>query len=159
MGQIQSDIHHQEEEHNDHVGDDNRKNSADTPYSSMDALIAEATAMGDDDESESLDVKAQKALECPCVAELRDGPCGEAFTEAFVCFIKSQAEEKGSDCVSPFIALQKCVQANKDAFAKYDLDDNDTKDGESAQEDKGSAVLSSDAAEHKITPSSLPPKA
>lgn len=151
MGQIQSDIHHQEEVHNDHVADDNRKNSADTPYSSMDALIAEATAMGGD-ESESLDVKAQKALECPCVAELRDGPCGEAFTEAFLCFIKSQAEEKGSDCVSPFIALQKCIQENKDAFAKYDLDDNDTEDGENAQEDKGSAVLSSDAGEHKISP-------
>lgn len=151
MGQIQSDIHHQEEVHNDHVTDDNRKNSADTPYSSMDALIAEATAMGGD-ESESLDVKAQKALECPCVAELRDGPCGEAFTEAFLCFIKSQAEEKGSDCVSPFIALQKCIQENKDAFAKYDLDDNDTEDGENAQEDKGSAVLSSDAGEHKISP-------
>lgn len=151
MGQIQSDIDHKEEEHDCHVGDDNRKNSADTPYSSMDALIAEATAMGGD-ESESLDVKAQKALECPCVAELRDGPCGEAFTEAFVCFIKSQAEEKGSDCVSPFIALQKCIQENKDAFAKYDLDDNDTEDGENAQEDKGSAVLSSDAGEHKISP-------
>lgn len=150
MGQIQSDIHHQEE-HNDHVGDDNRKTSVDTPYSSMDALIAEATAMGGD-ESESLDVKAQKALECPCVAELRDGPCGEAFTEAFVCFIKSQAEEKGSDCVSPFIALQKCIQENKDAFAKYDLGDNDTEDGENVQEDKGSAVLSSDAGEHKISP-------
>lgn len=145
MGQIQSDVHPQEEEHNDHVGDDNKKNGDDNPYSSMDALIAEATAMGDDDESESLDVKAQKALECPCVAELRDGPCGEVFTEAFVCFIKSKAEEKGSDCVSPFIALQKCIQANQDAFAKYDLDDNDTKDSENAQEDKGSAVLPADA--------------
>ena len=40
MGQIQSDVHPQEEEHNDHVGDDNKKNGDDNPYSSMDALIA-----------------------------------------------------------------------------------------------------------------------
>lgn len=42
----------------------------------------------------SLEVKAQKALECPCVADLRKGPCGNQFSEAFVCFIKSTAKEK-----------------------------------------------------------------
>ena len=43
---------------------------------------------------QSLDAKAQKALECPCIAHLRSGPCGTQFSEAFVCFIKSTAEEK-----------------------------------------------------------------
>ncbi|XWS54389.1 hypothetical protein CRYUN_Cryun10bG0085800 [Craigia yunnanensis] len=61
--------------------------------SSMDSLIAEAAAYGND-ENQSLDAQAQKALECPCVAELRNGACGVQFTEAFLCFLKSTAEEK-----------------------------------------------------------------
>lgn len=43
---------------------------------------------------QSLDAKAQKALECPCIADLRSGPCGDQFSLAFVCFLKSTAEEK-----------------------------------------------------------------
>ncbi|XP_034698144.1 mitochondrial intermembrane space import and assembly protein 40 homolog isoform X2 [Vitis riparia] len=68
-------------------------NSQSRPSDSLDALIAEAAAFGDD-ENESLDAKAQKALECPCIAHLRSGPCGTQFSEAFVCFLKSSAEEK-----------------------------------------------------------------
>lgn len=37
---------------------------------------------------------AQKALECPCIADLRSGPCGFQFSEAFLCFLKSTSEEK-----------------------------------------------------------------
>ncbi|PKU65662.1 mitochondrial intermembrane space import and assembly protein 40 homolog [Dendrobium catenatum] len=91
---------------------------------SMEDLIAEATAEGGD-ENETLDQKAQRALECPCVADLRKGPCGSQFSEAFVCFIKSTAEEKGSDCVSPFVALQNCIRSNPDAFSKDVLEDED----------------------------------
>lgn len=43
---------------------------------------------------QSLDAKAQKALECPCIADLRSGPCGLQFSEAFVCYLKSTVEEK-----------------------------------------------------------------
>ncbi|XP_010248631.1 PREDICTED: mitochondrial intermembrane space import and assembly protein 40 [Nelumbo nucifera] len=100
---------------------------------SMEDLIAEATAFGDN-ENESLDAKAQKALECPCVAGLRNGPCGTQFSEAFVCFLKSTAEEKGSDCVHPFVALQNCIKANPDAFSKDLLDGDD--DGGSKKEEE-----------------------
>lgn len=93
--------------------------------SSMDSLIAEAAAYAND-ENESLDAKAQKALECPCIADLRSGSCGNQFSEAFVCFLKSTAEEKGSDCVHPFVALQACIKANPGAFSKDVLEgDND----------------------------------
>nr|GEW32747.1 mitochondrial intermembrane space import and assembly protein 40 homolog [Tanacetum cinerariifolium] len=33
-------------------------------------------------------------------------------------------EEKGSDCVQPFVALQKCIQTNPNAFPK-DVLEND----------------------------------
>ncbi|KAL8496156.1 hypothetical protein ACS0TY_020029 [Phlomoides rotata] len=94
---------------------------------SLDSLIAEAAAYGDEDANLSLEEKAQKALECPCIAHLRSGPCGNQFSDAFVCFLKSTAEEKGSDCVNPFVSLQKCIKANPDAFSKDVLEDDEVK--------------------------------
>nr|CAD1844357.1 unnamed protein product [Ananas comosus var. bracteatus] len=105
------------------------------PPPSMEALVSEAMAFGEDGSEESLDAKVQKALECPCVAGLRSGPCGAQFTEAFACFLRSTAEEQGSDCVSPFIALQNCIKANPNAFSK-DVLDEEEEDNESGQEDK-----------------------
>ncbi|XP_030470316.1 mitochondrial intermembrane space import and assembly protein 40 homolog [Syzygium oleosum] len=99
----------------------------------MDSLIAEAAAYGDN-ENESLDAKAQKALECPCIADLRNGPCGTQFSEAFVCFLKSTAEEKGSDCVHPFVALQNCIKANPGAFSKEILEGGDDDDVKKEEE-------------------------
>jgi hypothetical protein len=43
---------------------------------------------------QSIDVKVQKALDCPCVADLKNGPCGGQFVDAFSCFLRSTEEEK-----------------------------------------------------------------
>ncbi|KAJ7954643.1 mitochondrial intermembrane space import and assembly protein 40 [Quillaja saponaria] len=102
---------------------------------SMESLIAEAVAYGSD-ETESLEAKAQKALECPCIADLRSGPCGDQFSEAFLCFLKSTSEEKGSDCVHPFVALQNCIKVNPNAFSKDILDEDEGKEKEQVQEYK-----------------------
>ncbi|KAL0000296.1 hypothetical protein SO802_019898 [Lithocarpus litseifolius] len=100
----------------------------------LDSLIAEAAAYGND-ENESLEAKAQKALECPCIADLRNGQCGFQFSEAFLCFLKSTTEEKGSDCVHPFVALQKCIKAYPDAFSKDILEEDEVKKGEKPTEE------------------------
>ncbi|XP_074286815.1 mitochondrial intermembrane space import and assembly protein 40 homolog [Silene latifolia] len=113
MGQSQSDTAAIDDTTSNHI----------PPPSSMDSLIAEAVAYADD-ENASVDVKAAKALECPRIADLRKGPCGNQFSEAFLCFLKSSAEEKGSDCVNPFVALQNCVKANPNAFPK-DVDEDE----------------------------------
>ncbi|VVB17492.1 unnamed protein product [Arabis nemorensis] len=98
----------------------------DTSSSPMSSLLAEAAAYGEgDDENESLEAKAQKALDCPCIADLRNGSCGSQFSEAFRCFLMSTAEEKGTDCVHPFVALQSCIKANPDAFSKEVLEDGE----------------------------------
>ncbi|KAJ0248711.1 Mitochondrial intermembrane space import and assembly protein 40 [Hirschfeldia incana] len=100
------------------------RNSDDTSTSPMGSLLAEAAAFGEGgNENESLEAKAQKALDCPCIADLRNGSCGSQFTEAFRCFLVSTAEEKGSDCVHPFVALQSCIKANPNAFSKEVLED------------------------------------
>ncbi|CAL1356398.1 unnamed protein product [Linum trigynum] len=90
-----------------------------SPPTSMKSLVAEAAAFGDSAAvNESQDSKAEKALECPCISELRNGECGVQFSDAFLCFLKSTAEEKGSDCVRPFVALQNCIKVNPGAFSK-----------------------------------------
>ncbi|KAL8152920.1 hypothetical protein V2J09_010680 [Rumex salicifolius] len=98
---------------------DSQPSSVESPKDnpSMESLIAEAVAYGEEGD-ESVDEKAKKALECPCIAHLRTGPCGNDFSEAFLCFLKSNAEEKGSDCVQPFVMLQNCIKAHPDAFSK-----------------------------------------
>ncbi|GAB2215353.1 hypothetical protein Droror1_Dr00019736 [Drosera rotundifolia] len=97
--------------------------------SSMESLLAEAAAFGAD-ENESLDARAEKALDCPCIADLKSGPCGSQFSQAFLCFLKSTAEEKGSDCVHPFVALQECIRVHPDAFSKDVQEDETEKDDE-----------------------------
>ncbi|KAJ0970023.1 hypothetical protein J5N97_022900 [Dioscorea zingiberensis] len=129
MGQTQSNVVTEEEQTNRQPEPSAKASPSPSPSpGSLEALVAEAVAFGDD-ESESLEAKAEKALECPCVAELRKGPCGTQFSEAFVCFIKSTTEEKGSDCVNPFIALQNCIKANPNAFSPDVLEE----DGEDAE--------------------------
>ncbi|XP_062184993.1 mitochondrial intermembrane space import and assembly protein 40 homolog [Phragmites australis] len=93
--------------------------------SSLEALAAEAMSFDEDDNEESIDVKVQKALDCPCVAELKNGPCGGQFVDAFSCFLRSTEEEKGSDCVKPFIALQDCIKADPEAFSKEILEEEE----------------------------------
>ncbi|GJW16460.1 mitochondrial intermembrane space import and assembly protein 40 [Tanacetum coccineum] len=68
--------------------------SSDKSPPSMESLLAEATAFGDVDENASLEEKAQKALECPCIQNNKKGPCSPKFANAFKCFLMITAEEK-----------------------------------------------------------------
>ncbi|XP_062217475.1 mitochondrial intermembrane space import and assembly protein 40 homolog [Phragmites australis] len=105
---------------------DNPAPSSGSPSSpGIEALAAEAMAFDGDRNEESIDVKVQKALECPCLDDLKKGPCGDQFIDAFSCYLKSTKEEKGSDCVNPFIALQNCIKENKEAFIKEILEEEE----------------------------------
>ncbi|KAG5008912.1 hypothetical protein JHK87_017427 [Glycine soja] len=105
---------------------------------SLESVLAEAAEYGSQQHTESVEEMAQKALECPCIADLRTGSCGSQFSEAFLCFLKSTSEEKGSDCVHPFVALQSCIKANPDAFSKDILGgaEDESKELEPVQEYK-----------------------
>ncbi|XP_058754466.1 mitochondrial intermembrane space import and assembly protein 40 homolog [Vicia villosa] len=102
---------------------------------SLESVIAEAAAYGNQNTA-NVEEMAQKALECPCIADLRSGACGGQFSKAFLCFLKSTSEEKGSDCVSPFVALQSCIKANPDAFSKDILGEGESSKSEPVQEYK-----------------------
>ncbi|TVU03010.1 hypothetical protein EJB05_51474 [Eragrostis curvula] len=103
--------------------------SSESPSSpGIEALAAEAMASDGVGNEESIDAKVQKALECPCLDDLKKGPCGSPFIDAFSCYLKSTKEEKGSDCVNPFIALQNCIKENKEAFIKEILEEEENDD-------------------------------
>eukprot|EP00897_Mesotaenium_endlicherianum_P005477 jgi/Mesen1/4958/ME000248S04240 len=101
----------------------------------FEALAAEAGGEGEEELDD--DERARRALACPCVAELRDGPCGESFVEAFTCYIKSKADEKGSDCIKPFLAMQTCIQAHPEAFNFDEEGDDEEKDEQTQQAAQG----------------------
>lgn len=40
--------------------------------------------------------------DCPCLGGMAHGPCGEEFRAAFSCFVYSEQEPKGIDCIEKF---------------------------------------------------------
>lgn len=40
--------------------------------------------------------------DCPCLGGMAHGPCGEEFKSAFSCFVYSNEEPKGMDCIDKF---------------------------------------------------------
>eukprot|EP00239_Pterosperma_sp_CCMP1384_P004769 CAMPEP_0197856836 /NCGR_PEP_ID=MMETSP1438-20131217/29327_1 /TAXON_ID=1461541 /ORGANISM="Pterosperma sp., Strain CCMP1384" /LENGTH=121 /DNA_ID=CAMNT_0043472429 /DNA_START=104 /DNA_END=469 /DNA_ORIENTATION=- len=97
-----------------------------------------AEAMKKAEEEEDVEKQVQAALDCPCVADLKEGVCGPNFIEAFSCFIRSTEEEKGSDCLPAFQGLQMCMFNNADHFSDFftggDDDDDTDEDGEDTEE-------------------------
>ncbi|KAL0379829.1 UNVERIFIED_CONTAM: Mitochondrial intermembrane space import and assembly protein 40 [Sesamum angustifolium] len=98
MGQAQSTMAVEDQSSPTTSTSNSTENSA---QPSLDSLIAEAAAYGDEDDNGSLEAKAQKALECPCIAHLRSGPCGVQFSDAFVCFSRAQLKKKGPTACIP----------------------------------------------------------
>jgi intermembrane space import and assembly protein 40 len=56
-------------------------------------------------DTQALDRRIAEALDCPCVEDLKAGPCGELFVSAFTCHQKSRAEPKGCDCLDVSLAF------------------------------------------------------
>ncbi|KAG8972965.1 Oxidoreductase [Tulasnella sp. 425] len=62
--------------------------------------------------------------DCPCLGGMAHGPCGPQFREAFSCFVYSEQEPKGVDCVEKFKNMQDCFRAHPEAYGE-ELDDDD----------------------------------
>jgi hypothetical protein len=78
------------------------------------------------DPDRSLETYVRKGLECPCVEELVNSPCREAFELSYGCFLRVQAREQNGEvldkseeldaCRVPFMMMEECIQANKAHF-------------------------------------------
>lgn len=56
--------------------------------------------------------------DCPCLGGMAHGPCGPQFREAFSCFIYSEQEPKGIDCVEKFKGMQDCFREHPEVYAE-----------------------------------------
>lgn len=45
-------------------------------------------------------------------ADLVQGPCSDSFKDSFACFMRSQHETKGMDCITQFEGFQACLHRN-----------------------------------------------
>lgn len=48
--------------------------------------------------------------DCPCLGDMPHGPCGQEFRAAFSCFVHSEEDPKGQDCIDAFAAMQDCFR-------------------------------------------------
>ncbi|BGP28265.1 mitochondrial intermembrane space import and assembly protein [Rhodotorula toruloides] len=67
--------------------------------------------------------------DCPCLGGMAEGPCGEEFKAAFSCFIYSEAEPKGIDCVEKFRNMQECFRKHPDIYGDEDDDLHEEEEG------------------------------
>lgn len=58
---------------------------------------------------------------------MAQGPCGDEFKAAFSCFVFSEAEPKGLDCVEKFKGMQDCFRLHPDVYGD-EIDDDDEED-------------------------------
>jgi mitochondrial intermembrane space import and assembly protein 40 len=56
--------------------------------------------------------------DCPCLGGMADGPCGEEFKAAFSCFVYSEAEPKGVDCIEKFQGMQNCFRKYPEIYSE-----------------------------------------
>jgi len=54
--------------------------------------------------------------DCPCLGGMAHGPCGPQFREAFSCFVFSEEEPKGINCVEKFKAMQTCFREHPEIY-------------------------------------------
>ncbi|KAK2463214.1 hypothetical protein APHAL10511_004869 [Amanita phalloides] len=64
--------------------------------------------------------------DCPCLGGMAHGPCGLQFREAFSCFVFSEVEPKGMDCIEKFKAMQDCFREHPDVYADEIMDDEES---------------------------------
>ncbi|KAG5422183.1 MIA40 [Candida metapsilosis] len=63
--------------------------------------------------------------DCPCLGGMAHGPCGEEFKEAFSCFIYSETEPKGIDCIKKFENMRTCFKQHPEHYKEELFDDDD----------------------------------
>ncbi|OTB03907.1 hypothetical protein M426DRAFT_12201 [Hypoxylon sp. CI-4A] len=61
--------------------------------------------------------------ECPCLGGMAHGPCGEEFRAAFSCFVYSNEEPKGMDCIDKFQHMQDCFRLHPEVYGEELEDD------------------------------------
>ena len=62
------------------------------------------------EEDHKIDEQVAEALACPCVDDLRSGPCGKSFEAAFSCFLRHQAKHKVRTLAAAHMLQEMTIQ-------------------------------------------------
>ncbi|KAL2753151.1 hypothetical protein ACRALDRAFT_1066074 [Sodiomyces alcalophilus JCM 7366] len=77
--------------------------------------------------------------DCACLGGMAHGPCGEEFKAAFSCFVYSEEEPKGIECIDKFQGMQECFKKYPEIYdAELAGEDGDA-EGEPAVNTDGDA--------------------
>ncbi|KAJ5100306.1 hypothetical protein N7456_006358 [Penicillium angulare] len=88
--------------------------------------------------------------DCPCLGGMAHGPCGDAFKAAFSCFVYSEEEPKGMDCIEKFKDMQDCFRQYPDVYgAELEDDEPAGPEGDAPAPAPASPEQSSPATEQK----------
>lgn len=66
--------------------------------------------------------------DCPCLGGMAHGPCGEEFKEAFSCFVYSESEPKGIDCVQKFQNMRTCFKQHPEHYKEELYEDDNAEE-------------------------------
>lgn len=63
--------------------------------------------------------------DCPCLGGMAHGPCGEEFKAAFSCFVYSETEPKGIDCIEKFEGMRNCFRQHPEHYKEELYEDDE----------------------------------
>ncbi|EGX94603.1 mitochondrial intermembrane space protein Mia40 [Cordyceps militaris CM01] len=66
--------------------------------------------------------------DCPCLGGMAHGPCGEEFKTAFSCFVYSEEEPKGMECIDKFQGMQECFRKYPEIYGAELAEADDAED-------------------------------
>lgn len=95
--------------------------------------------------------------DCPCLGGMAHGPCGEEFKEAFACFVYSETEPKGIDCIKKFEAMRTCFRRYPEHYKEHLEEDERDVELEGAVESE--RVEPTEPTEPQSAPQSAPESA
>ncbi|CAO1633575.1 unnamed protein product [Jaminaea pallidilutea] len=96
---------------------DSTGGDADSAIDTIADVIAADAPLEDDDQQSAYDPSTGEInWDCPCLGGMAHGPCGDQFKDAFSCFVYSEKEPKGIDCVDKFKAMQDCFRQHPEVY-------------------------------------------
>jgi intermembrane space import and assembly protein 40 len=101
--------------------DDTRVPTSEKPAFDLADAVNQAVSSSSADAPPDDDPRArvERALACPCVADLRNSSCGARFDDALTCYMLADDAEKGKKCVEEFVALHACMTGHAREFAAF----------------------------------------
>ncbi|RFU30327.1 hypothetical protein B7463_g6029, partial [Scytalidium lignicola] len=95
--------------------------------------------------------------DCPCLGGMAHGPCGEEFKAAFSCFVYSNEEPKGVECIDKFKHMQDCFRQHPEMYGSELEDDEEEVEAELYAREAGDDKIPESTSEKISAPDASTP--